>query len=100
MQVSQADQLVLFNKSVSQIDTIEASLQDYKYKRAQDMISAIKDAIYEIMLLGQNKTELYPALSNVIQQTNKLIDGAKLQDKSVFSQIRVAQKPDPAASNN
>ena len=62
-------------------------MKDYKYQRAQDMISQIKDAIYDIITLGQKSHELYPALMTAINQTNTLIDNAKLQDKSVFSQI-------------
>ena len=85
--VQQADQLVVFTKSVGTLDLIEANLRDFKYQRAQDMISQIKDAIYDTIKLGQKSTELYPVLMNAINNTNALIENAKLADKSVFSQV-------------
>jgi len=43
--------------------------------------------VYDTIKLGQKQHELYPVLMNAINQTNNLIDQAKLGDKSVFSQI-------------
>lgn len=37
--VNQADQLQTYNKSVNALDTIELGLKDFKFQRAQDMIS-------------------------------------------------------------
>ena len=69
------------------------SLRDFKFQRAQDMIINIKDAIYDTIKLGQKNNELIPILLNSVNQTNGLIEAAKLADKSVFSQIsQVATK--------
>jgi len=51
------------------------------------MISQVKDAIYDTIKLGTKSPQLYPILTNAINQTNSLIEGSKLNDKSVFSQI-------------
>jgi len=72
---------------VSKLDQIEIALRDCKFQRAQDMISQMKDAVFETINLGKHSVELYPLLSNVINQTNTLIESYKLADKSVFSQI-------------
>lgn len=92
--VQKADQLLSFNKSIGQLDQIEVNLRDFKYQRVQDMICVIKEAIFDTIKLGQKSNDLYPVLMNAINQTNTLIDSAKLADKSVFSQIsQVAPKP-------
>ena len=70
MAVQKADQLVAFNKSVSKLDQIEISLRDCKFQRAQDMIGQVKDTIFDTIRLGERAGELYPLLSNVINQTN------------------------------
>jgi hypothetical protein len=34
------------------LDGVEANLRDFKFQRAQDMISQIKDAVYDTIKLG------------------------------------------------
>ena len=50
--INKADQLATYSKSVNSLDTVELSLKDFKYQRAQDMISKIKDTVYDTMRLG------------------------------------------------
>jgi len=85
---------------VSKLDQIEASLRDCKYQRAQDMISHIKEAIYDTMELGQRNMTLYPFLSQVIKDSNILIESYKLVDKSIFSQISQVNQQIPSTDNN
>ena len=51
-QVTEAQQHVSFINSVNILDTLDNNLRDFKYQRAQDMISQIKDAIYNTIKLG------------------------------------------------
>ena len=50
--INKADQLATYSKSVNSLNTVELSLKDFKYQRAQDMISKIKDTVYDTMRLG------------------------------------------------
>ena len=84
---------------MSKLDQIEASLRDYKYQRAQDMISSIKDAIYESISLGQTSPELYPCFTQMIAESNQLIESYKLTDKTVFSSINMSNPNMPSGDS-
>lgn len=65
-QITEAQQHVSFINSVNILDTVESNLRDFKFQRAQDMISKIKDAIYNTIKLGQNWPALYPVMTQTI----------------------------------
>lgn len=86
-QLAQADQITALNQVDQNLQDIANKLKDFRFQRACDMTSKIKEAVYGILKLGELNNLLYPTLMHTINETTALIEASKLADKTVFSQI-------------